>query len=241
MAYPVTITAKEGEQYSAYASTNQVYPIGTKMQFADGRRYRFVENGGATLVVGDVLEQAAPEANHVTQACTANASGARSPVNTLGATAAVKNVYQEGYLCIVTTPGGGELYVIGDHAAVDSGAAITTNLAPGHAIRTALTSSSKFSLHKNPYRDVIQAPTTSTSSCVGIAVKALTSGQHGWVQTGGTAVVLASGTVVIGDRVVRLVATAGAAGPAANDIQPDIGQVIEVGNTWFVCHLTLPD
>lgn len=238
MAYPVEIIAAEGEQYTAWASTNRPnHPLGTRMRFADGRIYRFVQNGGSTLVVGDVLQNRANDANHVTQTSTANAAGVRSPVQTLGNTAAAVNLYAEGYMGIVTTPGGGELYVIDNHAAVAGSGVITLNLAAGHAIRTALTASSKYSLYANPFKSVIQLPASESGVPVGIAVKALTSGQYGWIQTAGLAMVLASGTLIIGDRAVNL--GAGDAGPAADALQPEIGIVAEVGNTWGAVKLTL--
>lgn len=243
MGFPVVLDALEGEQYNAYTYTAQqspAWPVGTQMRMQDGRKYRFVLNGGATQVVGNVLQSAANVANHVTQTASINAAGIKNPTNTLGATLATANQYANGYLAFTTTPGGGELYLINDHLANAGSAALITNLAGGHVIRTATSASSTFSLYRNPYAGVIQSPvTTPTNAAVGVAVKAMTSGQYGWIQTGGTAMVLVSGTPVLANRAVLLPATAGAAGPAAAATSAEIGIVQEVGATWMAVLLKL--
>lgn len=240
MSYPATVIAPEGEQFSAYASTNQVYPLGSQLCFQDGRKYRFASCGGSTLAVGDLLQGAAGVSGDRAQAGVANAIGQRSPTVT-NTNPTTVNLYQEGYLVIDTTPGGGELYVINDHAAI-AAATGTYNLAAGHAIRTALTTASTTTLVKNPYKLVIQMPaTTATGPVCGVAVKALTSGQFGWVQTAGMAAVLANGTLVIGDTASTTRAAAGAVGPRVNatGIEFQAGVVVAVGVTWTIVKLTL--
>ncbi len=226
MGYPVTIIGAPDEPFNAYASTDQRYPLGTQLCFHDGRKYRFASTGGSTLAVGDLLQGAAGVSGDRAQTGVANAAGTRSPVVTnTNPTAA--NLYAEGYLVVDTTPGGGELYVIDNNAAI-AAATGTYNLAAGHAIRTATTTSSTTTLVKNPFQKVIQLPiTTGTGPIAGVAVKALTSGQFGWVQTAGMAAVLANGTLVIGDTASATRSAAGAVGPraAATGTEVQVGWV----------------
>ena len=244
MAIPVMLQGPDAEHRNDYA--DQRWPLGQKLVTQDGRVYRFAKTGGATLTPGDILDGPALITNHLATVAAANAAGATSLVATLGATASAKNQYRGGYASIVLTPGGGETYIlnyspnIDTHAAVASGGVMTAKLAQGESIVTALTTTSDVTWVLNPYAGVIQSPiTTLISSAVGIAVKASTTGRFGWVQTGGVASVLASGTVVVGNRVVRLVAAAAAGGPAAADTSVEIGRAIAVGSTWTIVDLTL--
>ena len=224
----------------------QRYQLGQKLITVDGRAYRYHLTGASTLVVGDVVDGPALITNHLATAAVARAAGATTIAATLGATASAKNQYRGGYASIVLTPGGGETYIlnaglnIDTHDAVASGGVITAVLAQGETIVTALTTTSDITWVLSPYAGTIQSPiTTLVSSAVGIAVKASTAGRFGWVQTRGVGTVLASGTIVVGNRVVRLVAAAAAAGPAAAATSVEIGRAIAVGSTWTICDLTI--
>lgn len=239
MAYPVTVIAPEGEQYNDYVSTDQRWPLGSQLCFNDGRKYRFASVGGSTLVVGDLVQGAAGVAGDRVQTGVANAIGVRSPtVTATNPTAA--NLYAAGYLNIDTTPGGGHLYVIDNHIATTA-ATGAFNLAPGHAIRVALTAASTTTLVKNPYLSVIQSPiTNATGPLAGVAMVATTTGRFGWVQTAGIASVLATGTVVIGDAACFTRATAAGAitsGAASTNLY--IGQIVAVGVTWCTVKLNM--
>ena len=223
MAYPNMLYGPEGEQYNLYtgvstAGSGSRWPWGTQMIMQDGRKYRYARAGGTLLVIGDVQQNAATVANHVGTTAVASALGSKAPQTTLGATAATANQYAQGYFVVDVDPGKG-LYVIDNHLAGTT--ATVYNLAPGHAIRVAaLTTTSRISLIANPYQGLIQFPaTTPTNGIGGIAVSAIaaTTGE-GWVQTAGTAAVLTSGTVIVGNIAVTTVG-AGAAAPGSSTSQ----------------------
>ena len=76
---------------SANDSSSQ-FQLGAKVVSNDGREFVYALAGGATLVVGNVLQGPAEVANHQNVAPTANvAAGATSFTVTLGNTAATTN------------------------------------------------------------------------------------------------------------------------------------------------------
>lgn len=232
---PVNIYIPDGEQYNVYATTDKRWPFGATGYTQDGRKYRFASNGVAGVtVVGTVYQGAIGISGDVGRTAIAAVLGARSPTVTLNVGAAA-NFYAEGYFCVDVTPGEG-LYTIDNHA-VCTTAANAYNLAQGQAIRqAALTTSSRVSLIQNPYKNIIVVPAPQTAGLAGVCVSVMVaSGGMGWVQTGGLAVVLASGTLVVGNAAVTSIG-AGAAGPAgaASTLiaQQTIGQSVRIGGTW---------
>jgi hypothetical protein len=184
--------------------------LGTQLVLVDGRKYRFALNGGATLVVGDVISTAAIVATDQSMQATAAAVGDRSITFTHGAATSVINRFAEGYATVSLAPGAGQVYPIASHAALTSGGADVVYLQAGHAVRVALTTTSDISLLLNAYAMVIQLAATISGAPVGVAVSAPTSGQFCFLQTKGPASVLTEGTVVIGAAAVGDTATAGA-------------------------------
>ena len=229
MAYPSLLYGPDGEQFNVYVATGlnpQRWPFGTQMIMQDGRKFRFAMAGGSTLVIGDLLTAAANVANDVGRTGIAAAIGARSPTLTLGG-ATTANLYAEGYWLNSVTPGGGDSYVIDNHLAGTT--AVAFNLAAGHAIRTALTTTTRVDLIENPYKSVIQTPvTTTTAAPVGVAVSAPTTTQYCWIQTAGMASVLTSGTVVLGSP-VNNIQVAGAVGPPENTTVATLAKQLVVG------------
>lgn len=190
--------------------TTRRYPLGTQMVFQDGRKFRYCQAGGSNLVASTLQQASANTANHLLMTPTAAAVGATEVTVTLGATAATLNDYQDGYLSVVAGTGMiGTPYPIRSHPAAGSGAALTVTLQNGIAVAIPATAAS-IDLMRNRYKSVIQYPTTATSIVAGVAVRAITTLQFGWLQTAGYCVTLVDGTVVLGDIVVPSNGTAGA-------------------------------
>src|SRR3990172_7973321 len=173
MSLSLVVHGPEGEQFSTY--TTQRWPYGTQLVMQDGRKWRFA--GAPTLLVtGNVIQAAASVGNDVNRAGIAAAVGSKAPTLTLGG-ATTANLYAEGYWQNSVTPGGGDSYVIDNHLAGTT--AVAFNLARGHAIRTAITTTTRVDLIQNPYKGVIQNPaTTTTAAPVGVAVSAPTTTLH---------------------------------------------------------------
>ena len=219
MAYPVVLYGPDGNQYNTATGTRRTnvplggFPYGTQLIMFDGRKYRFCIAGASALVVGNLLQAAANIGNHVDTTAAANAADVRTLTTTLGATLASLDQYFQGYGVISVTPGAGEVYVFDTTPAVASTGSFVGDLRAGQRIRTALTTTSRVDLIKNPYDNVIQNPATASGIPVGVAVVAIAASAFGWVQTRGIASILTAGTVVLGVMVTASTGTAGAIMP----------------------------
>lgn len=209
MAFPDILFLPDGEIYNTY--TDRRWPLGTKGFTIDGRMFRFGLAGASNLAVGKLNQAPAPIANHVLQTPTAAAVGATSVTVALGATAATADQYRDGVLSIELGTGQGYAYKVDRHAAVASSGSFVVPLVRGTSVQVAIpATSNSVSLVANPYSKIIIAPTTLTSQVVGVNVAAITAAQYGWFQTRGLCAVLVNSTVVIGNRVVPSLTTAGA-------------------------------
>lgn len=220
-----------GAQIYEWHST-QKHKLGTFGWTRDGRVFRYARAGAADLVVGNVLQAAAPVANHLALTPAAAAIGATSFTATLGATLATLNQYAEGWAQIDTTPGNGYAYPIDSHAAVAQSGVITAVLPPDAPIQIALTTASRVGFHANPYGAVIVQPTTATGLTVGAAVAPITALYYGWIQVTGPCPVLINGTPGVGIGVVISATTAGAVDVAAVAAEINvriIGRMMQVG------------
>ncbi len=223
-----------GREFETHGA--QRFPLGTQMVMQDGRKFRYAKAGASALVVGNLLQGPALVSNHVGITATAAAAvGDRTVSATLGATAATKDQYADGYLLVQSAAGG--MIPIAGHDAVASAGVITVKLKTGLRIAVA-TTANNIDLVTNPFSGVIQNPTTQTGAPVGVAVSAIAAAGFGWVQTAGPAAVLTDGTVVLGDSVMPSNGTAGAVeawnlteGTPNVEIAAAIGRVIRLGAT----------
>ncbi len=251
MAYPNVLYGPEGEQFNVYAAGTAGfdtrggrYPLGTQLILQDGRKFRFAEAGASTLVSGNALTGIVGLSTDADMVPAAGAIGDRLVTFTHGSATVVANFFSEGFLTISVTPGGGDIYRIGGHLALTSSTAgDIINLAPGNALRQAISATSRIHLTVNPYGRVIQAPATTVAAVpVGVAISAPTTGKFCYVQTCGPAGVLTSGTAIAGDVVGAGLGTAGAVGPiAALATQPIFGTVIRAAasGAWSTIRLSI--
>jgi hypothetical protein len=194
--------------------TKQLHPLGTLAMSKDNRLFRYASAGASDLVVGNIIQSAAPIPNHLANTPPVVAIGATSFSYTPGATAGAANLYAEGTLMVDTTPGNGYTYRISGHPAIVASTAFTLTLDADEAIQIALTASSRVGLHHNPYKTVIQSPTTATGLTAGGACAAITgnsvSENFGWIQTRGPFAALINGTPAVGTALIISGTTAGA-------------------------------
>lgn len=214
-------------------SLTQKFPLGVMAYTRDGRRFRYAQAGAVDLVAGNVIQSSAAIANHLANTPPVVAIGATNFSYTPGATAGAANLYADGYLQVDTTPGNGYTYLVSGHAAIVSATAFQLYLDPAHSIQVALTASSRVGLIANPFKSVIQTPTTNTAKVVGVAPTILTALYYGWLQTWGPASVLINGTPAITAPVANSGTTAGAVdvwttAAAAVAVTP-VGYMMQVG------------
>lgn len=209
----------------------QNHPLGTAGMTKDGRIFRYCQAGGVDLVAGNLIQGAAPLANHLANTPPVVAVGDKSFSYTPGATAGAANLYAEGYLQVDTTPGNGLTYQVAGHAAITASVAFTLLLVD--AIQVALTASSRVGLIPNAWKNVIQSPTTPTAKMVGFAPVIIPTTAFGWLCTHGVVSALIDATApLITAPVVPSTATAGAVAKyttaAADVIVEVVGKTMQV-------------
>lgn len=195
--------------------TSQIHSLGTIAVDKVGRRYRYAVAGTSALVTGNAIQSSAVLTNHfgLTAAVEAIGAGGAGDVIrvTPGATAGAANLYAEGYLFVNVTPGLGDMYRISGHPEITASVAFNLILDPEETVKVAFTTSTRYGLIANPYKNVIQFPvTTATGSLVGIAVSPIAASNYGWIQTHGLGNALIAGTPALGAMIMSPGTTAGA-------------------------------
>lgn len=224
---------------SNVVTTKQYHPLGTVGVTRDGRVFRYASAGAADLVIGNIVQTAAPIANHLALTSAAQAIGDGFPtpiVVTPGATAGAANLYAEGYLGVDTTPSNGYTYSISGHAAITASTAFNLYLYPDDRLQLAFTTATRYGLIHNPWKGVIQTPTTLTAMVVGGVVTIITANttleNYGWLQTRGTFSALINGTPAVTAPVINGATTAGTVDVWTAAAQPTsqmIGHMRQVG------------
>lgn len=223
------------------SESSQRHHLGFYAETADGRGFRYAQIGASDTVAGTLYQGAAPIANHLANTPPAVAIGATSFEYTPGATAGAANLYAEGFLQVDTTPGAGYTYQVSGHGAITSSTAFTLYLKD--PIQVALTTTSRVGLRHNPYKNVIQTPTTITAQVVGVAPAVLTAAEFGWMQSHGPCSVLINGTPAVTAPVINGGTTAGSVDVWTAAAQPTanlVGHMMQVGvstkyNFVFLC------
>ena len=131
------------------------------------------------------------------------AAGGKTISITLGATAAAKNLYKEGFIrpnLAGTTPH--EMYKIHSHPAIASNGTGVFTIDEPDGFQTAITAGTdSVGLIKSPYHDIVVAPAAVAGRFVGVTCADLEANYFGWVQVSGLANAKMDGTPAIGTLV----------------------------------------
>ena len=231
-------TAKPAVADPFTESSTQLWPLGTELKYGD-RAFRYGKMNGA-VTAGKLLQQAAHVAHHTNCTITnadavagsySHAAGSTTISLETNGTDLTLNQYAEGYLLVNDQQGEGQMLRIKSHPAHDHSDDASVVITTYDPLKTAIVkASSQVSLVKNPYMDVIVAPTAETGAVVGVTVIDMTDDYWGWFQTRGPAAVLAGETLILGHKVCRSDADAGACMPDnGDDLTPQVGQVMATG------------
>ncbi len=190
-------------------SSSQRGPLGAKLEFDDGRVFRYSKSSAAItagkVVSTDNVQIIAADTNGTFTAASAGATTITLSDSTLSS--ATANLYSGAYLGNITNL---EQYRIKSNTAAVSNV-VTFQLYDG--IVTAFATSDDYQITPNPYASVITATVIDGSydRVVGIAPRAATSGYYFWLQTGGVAYALndAGAAVTLGVMVAVSDSTAG--------------------------------
>lgn len=180
-------------------SATQLHKLGSVVETADGRVFRYASAGSTNLAAGLANVTPAKVANHTNNAvATAAPVGQRFVNITLaGNTATTAGQYDGGYLVVNDSTGVGCAYrIAGTPVIAGSGTGII-QLEEG--IATALTTSSKVSLMISPWGQTIVHPgSAATFYCNGVNNVAVTASNYYWSQTAGMTSVLSDGIIAKG-------------------------------------------
>ena len=210
-------------------STTQKEMLGMYRIEPDGKKYRYALSGEA-LSAGKMSFMSTATADHVNKSCAAAAIGDTEVAVTVGATAVTADMYKDGELHVNDGTGEGHSYAIDTNTAcAASGVTYVTLREP---IRVALVASatSEVSLIKNPWSGVTQS-TTEESGSAGVTRQAIADASYFWIQTGGPAICLASGS----DGLGTVLSHDGTEGAIA--VMADYTKGL-VGFTWYTAHVS---
>ena len=229
MSFPTTISGSYGWEKQTTSAQRQ--GLGAEMAFADGRKYRYVENGGTALEEGKVVASEAPTGHHDEDLAVATtAAGSSSVTVTLEGTAAAKNIYAEGYLFFnkptLSTAGSRVFYKIKSHPQADASATLALTLDEPDATVIAVTNGTETAgLIKSPYKDIVVAPAAIVGRYVGVTACQIAANYFGWVQVAGLSVVAMDGTNAMGTLVGSSGTHAGSMIAVGADVTSALGRV----------------
>ena len=191
--------------FEKITTSDQRQVLGAEMAFPDGRKFRYVANGGTAIGEGLVVASEAPAGNHDEDLVitTSPSVGDTAISITLGGTAAAKDLYAEGYLFFnlaSTTPH--EMYKIKGHALIASSGTGEITIDEPDGFQTAITAGTDTAgLIKSPYKDIVVAPAAVAGRFVGVTAADLEADYYGWVQVAGMATAKIDGTPAVGTLV----------------------------------------
>ena len=215
MSFPNRIYGDFGSE--KVTNTTKKRALGTILELPDGREFKYALNGGSAISSGKHASSAAMIGNHDMDLTTAAASvGDTSITVTLGATAATKDQYADGYIYTNDGTGQGQVYRIASNPAADGSATLAVTLASNDPVSVALDSTTESGLAVNPYSGIVVSPTSVTNRTLGVTATDIAANAYGFVQTKGLASVLVSGTVVAGQPLRVAGATLAGAAMALN-------------------------
>jgi hypothetical protein len=207
-------------------SSAALHQMGSYIETANGRGFRYTKVGATALVAGKLYQSSAEDTtNQQSLACAVNSIGDTSVVTTTTVTLAA-NLLAGGLLTVISaTTGAGFGYKIKGNT-VAAGAVTTFTLED--PIIVATTGTVYVDVIPNPYSGVVITPAgAATSAAVGVSVYNVTALYYGWLQTHGAAPILCSTAITVGNSVTPINATAaGAATVATNGVKAPIGYAL---------------
>lgn len=212
-------------------STTQGTDLGAKAVTGDGRVFRYVLAGGASLVPGTLVSTPAQDTTNLSPTTGLLPLAVGSTYSTGSTSLAIGSKYialgltsstfpsisaaqaanlAGGFLTTVSGTGAGYTYKIASVSAA-TGGATACFVTLEDPIQVAVTVSTGVTLTQNPYAGVIINPTTVSGAPVGFAVYPVTNAYYGWVQTRGVcSALIGAASVTVGKSLMPSAATAGA-------------------------------
>jgi hypothetical protein len=176
-----------------------VTTLGTIRQLAGGREIVYAKVGAAAISAAHVMAGPLPVANHCNCAPAATASvGAKRFTVTLGATAAAKDLYKDGFVVVQSGTGLGYSYMIDYHLSCAASGNLVLNLKD--ELETTLLTTTDVALVKNKYNGVVAA-TAGATTPVGVSLCTASANYFVWLgKRGPWPVHVGSSAITPGDK-----------------------------------------
>lgn len=203
-----------GASLDLYATpTSPAWPIGQKLEAADGRVFRYVQTAGA-VNAGQVVS---PDLSAVGLTDTDNQVDAAVTAGTRtfrfdGAAFASISANQFSGAFLITTDDAGEgfTYRLSENIASENTDEITVTLTYSEGVVVALATTTDVGIIPNMWAEVVAATAATDFAPSGVAVATMADNDYGWVTTWGPTAVLQDGTIAGGDEVYLSDGVAGA-------------------------------
>lgn len=248
MSFPnIKYASAASRPHTLNTSERENRVLGQRMDYDDGRKFRFCLAGGTSLVVGKLQEgKPVVTADYTNVVVDVLANVGATSVSVTPTVATAKDYYADGWMHVNkhAASEGGHVYRVKSNVlfAASSGKIIT--LYADDAIRAALAVSDEVGFDPNPYNGVVVATQdTLVQRVVGVACTAVTNAQYGWVQTGGMCAIAATNAnLIVGNYASAVLTAAGRCAAADGDIDEHVGIALSVPDAageFAAVHLTL--
>lgn len=234
-------TAGQFDKHELHATAK--YPLGFKVEQADGSVYRYSHMGAATnrgvVVSQDLSESSVVDTDNVVIAPasavsvsdeTAKPGAINSHYVEITLASVTANQFRGGKFVTTDDTGEGYTYDILGNTATDNPASGTFRLALAQKLVVALDTSTDFAITGPMYGNLETATTGTDEAPVGVTCSTTTSAlPFGWIQSKGIVGILQDGAIALGDAVA--LSTAGNVKVAADFNSPIIGYCVDPGDT----------
>jgi hypothetical protein len=237
------VGSKAGQGIYAESSTPK-FAMGEKLEFADGRCFRYGYTAAAVnaglLVSQDLSETSLVESDDIVIAASGDyspAAGSSKVQITLASISA--NDYSGALLQITDDAGEGIQYRIKSNSATGKTTSGKVDIELYDPLKVALTTSSDIAIVGSLWYNVRGATAGTDYVVSGVTPIAFTANYYGWLQTAGIATILADGTIAIGDNLTLSDGVTGAIQLKDAETEPLIGYACYAPDNTGHCGVVL--
>jgi|TARA_R110000824_G_C15039240_1_gene660219 hypothetical protein len=197
-------------------SSTPQYDLGEKLEFKDGRTFRYAKASDAAIAAGNIVSQDQSTTSLVETDDIIIAAAGRFSISagslalqiTLASIA--KDQFAGGMFQVTDDAGEGYQYRIKSNSATAFTTAGKVDIDFYDPIKVAVTTSSDIAIVGGLWNGVMAAVAATDTVVSGVTPIAVTASYYFWAQTAGIALILADGTITIGDKLVVSDGVAGA-------------------------------
>ena len=210
----------DGNQGVYAESSTPLHYLGEKLEFKDGRSFRYCKASGATIGAGHLVAQDQSATSLVETDGVIIAAAGRFSISA-GSTAIqitkasiTKNQFAGAFFMITDDDGEGHQYKVKSNSATGFTTSGKVDFDFFDPLVVAVTTDSDIAIVGGLYNEVMSCTQNTDEIPVGVATRAVTADYYFWAQSAGIACVLADasgGAIALGDKLTVSDSVAGAA------------------------------